>query len=812
MTISSTTRRAGPYQGDGVTTTFAFAFKVFQASDLDVIETVIQTGTDLAPLVLGSDYSVSLNADQNNNPGGTVTLLAGALSTLNELTITSSISALQGASIANQSGFYPQVIENSLDYLTILVQQLLQTAGRSIQVPLSDGALNALPPAAQRLGQALVFDGVTGQPTVGTAISQTLSQNQIAYFGADTGAANAYVVAPVSAVGVQLIAGLTVSFSPVNANTGASTLNVSGLGAKSIVLPNGSALPANALIAGGIVTAKYTGSAFQLVGSGITPNELRTAAEIAAGVTPTNYYYPADPYIDPRRYGADPTGVSDSTVAVQTAINVAYQAKGTVWIGNGCNFLCGALSLTMTGNQGTLGLRILGSSRNGSTITANNPVGAQLTIQGATPSGAPTPAQIVIENLSISGPGGANPTPNGLVLQGVADFLISNVTLSGYNANLYLNSALTGTVFRSAIYGGRYGILAREDGAGSGNNLVHIQDTIVDSAQLWGIDFGSGDRLKISGCDIEGNGQHTAFTFTAGLASNSTSGTLSTPWALPSAQYPVYFSDGEVRMVTMTNGATTATWTTGLTSSVTANAAFATGALVIRNTVNFGVGYATIDIDGCWFEVNNGQTMAVESTSHLFLAIRDCNFYSDYNGQCLLIAGAQSVLIENSIAPSGGTPAVWNISVTNLTLRNVACGTLTDTSATPFYFNVSTSGGAYTLGRPDTSVTLTLTGCTTSPTQNPTITQQGPEISIAFSPGLSATSNSTACTLTGLPSKYQPSTNQNVPVCVNDNSAAVISGADLVPASGTITFDRTFTASGVKGLQNGTTIRYRLSA
>lgn len=51
----------------------------------------------------------------------------------------------------------------------------------------------------------------------------------------------------------------------------------------------------------------------------------RTAAEIAAGVTPTNYTY-APGYVE--RYGADPTGASDSGVAFRAACSVALQTGG----------------------------------------------------------------------------------------------------------------------------------------------------------------------------------------------------------------------------------------------------------------------------------------------------------------------------------------------------------------------------------------------------------------------------------------------------------------------------------------------------
>jgi len=43
----------------------------------------------------------------------------------------------------------------------------------------------------------------------------------------------------------------------------------------------------------------------------------QTAAEISAGVTPSNYGYQPG---DVRRYGADATGSADSTTAIQSAV------------------------------------------------------------------------------------------------------------------------------------------------------------------------------------------------------------------------------------------------------------------------------------------------------------------------------------------------------------------------------------------------------------------------------------------------------------------------------------------------------------
>lgn len=127
MTISSTNRKAGPYAGNGSTTIFPFAFKVFSASDLYVVTTTALGA--VLPLETGTDYSVNLNADQDDNPGGTIAL-SSALASGDSLAITSDIQPLQPVELTNAGGFYPRVINDALDRLTILVQQLI-TSGIS---------------------------------------------------------------------------------------------------------------------------------------------------------------------------------------------------------------------------------------------------------------------------------------------------------------------------------------------------------------------------------------------------------------------------------------------------------------------------------------------------------------------------------------------------------------------------------------------------------------------------------------------------------------------------------------------------------
>ena len=176
MTISSQIRQAGPFIGSGVSTAFPFTFKVFASSDLYVVRLDTSTGLQTV-LALTTDYTVTLNADQNVSPGGTLTLPA-VLDTGYTLTITSSVPYLQPTDLTNQGGFYPSVITDALDRLTIFVQQIVGGLTKSLRFPLSDAtSINAeLPTASARALKYMAFDS-TGAPiaTAGTTDSTPIS-------------------------------------------------------------------------------------------------------------------------------------------------------------------------------------------------------------------------------------------------------------------------------------------------------------------------------------------------------------------------------------------------------------------------------------------------------------------------------------------------------------------------------------------------------------------------------------------------------------------------------------------------------------
>ncbi len=113
----------------------------------------------------------------------------------------------------------------------------------------------------------LVYDGTNfilpALPGPSPASMAAAIQAQAGNYAVDTGAANALVVAPTPAV-TALVAGLTLRVQVKAANSGATTIAVSGLAAVAVHQQDGNPLQANALRPGGVFDLVYDGTAFQL--------------------------------------------------------------------------------------------------------------------------------------------------------------------------------------------------------------------------------------------------------------------------------------------------------------------------------------------------------------------------------------------------------------------------------------------------------------------------------------------------------------------------------------------------------------------
>lgn len=89
-----------------------------------------------------------------------------------------------------------------------------------------------------------------------------IQQQGLTYF-ADTGVVNSYIGTPVPAW-TSYQAGQTISLNIKTTNSGASVLNVSGLGAKTVLNSTLSVLPASSVIVSEVATFVYDGTQFQL--------------------------------------------------------------------------------------------------------------------------------------------------------------------------------------------------------------------------------------------------------------------------------------------------------------------------------------------------------------------------------------------------------------------------------------------------------------------------------------------------------------------------------------------------------------------
>ena len=167
MTISTTVRKAGPYTGNAVTTSFAFAFKVFDETDVVVTQT--EGGVETVK-TLTTHYTVSLNADQNANPGGSVVMLS-APTALQTITLTSDVPLTQGIELTDLGAFYPSILNDGFDRATIQIQQLGEIIGRALTLPTTASGVDTQLPLPEA-GYLIGWDGAgTGLQNYANTVS-----------------------------------------------------------------------------------------------------------------------------------------------------------------------------------------------------------------------------------------------------------------------------------------------------------------------------------------------------------------------------------------------------------------------------------------------------------------------------------------------------------------------------------------------------------------------------------------------------------------------------------------------------------------
>lgn len=156
-------RLAGPFTAEGATN-LPFGFKIFDPTDVFVAASTDPNVSSMA-LVYGKDYSVTMNADQDTVPGGTV-VLNSPISSGQVVVIGSAVAYTQNTQLTNFSRFPPEIINESLDRIVVQIQQLVELTGRTISLPPTssltvseflDNLLNAAKDAANSADEAAQY-------------------------------------------------------------------------------------------------------------------------------------------------------------------------------------------------------------------------------------------------------------------------------------------------------------------------------------------------------------------------------------------------------------------------------------------------------------------------------------------------------------------------------------------------------------------------------------------------------------------------------------------------------------------------------
>lgn len=156
----------------------------------------------------------------------------------------------------------------------------------------------------------------------GTVPADVVRQSGAQIYGVDNGTSDAYAFSMTPTL-LAYVAGESFNFFANSANTGASTVNIDGLGVKNLTLPNGSALPTNYIAGGSLVHIVYDGTKFQVLSansSGGGGASAATQADQEAATSTTIYVSPGRQQyhpLSPKAWGyIQPTGTLSASYGI----------------------------------------------------------------------------------------------------------------------------------------------------------------------------------------------------------------------------------------------------------------------------------------------------------------------------------------------------------------------------------------------------------------------------------------------------------------------------------------------------------------
>jgi len=476
----------------------------------------------------------------------------------------------------------------------------------------------------------------------------------------------------------------------------------------------------------------------------------QTAAEAAAGVTPTNYEYEPG---DVRRYGAIGDGVTDDIAAFREAYSVLNGNGGEIYVpGSASHYICsGSLDLSTNTDQ----VIIRGDNDRASIIEYT---GSSTFITGSDPG-------LYLQDIGIEG------------------------TTSG--SQIYTTGAIAINTSNN-VKAHRVRFARWDEVFNHGGGFYHkFVDCIFDRCKRFFGSF-SSNNLSLHACKLT--------RFEEGIQCNGGQG----PVSLIGCSIERWFTS----VVQVEAGAS---FSVNLTDCYVENAAPSESTLDgiggDGDTFNDGNTDLIVAGDGALVTLK-GNMIATKGLRRIVNQSGASNSNS-YSRNTLYSTGSDNKSDTFYVLGTTVTGLIvdylsgsWSGTYISSTVGNRSLTLYDPTLSSNNWRSVEGIGvvrkGAYT---------GTLTGCTTSPTVEVEYERQGDDVKLTIPSDLTATSNANTCTITGAPTDIQPGGVRDMVGIVTDNGTAQIDGIDMTVGTirGELGLSSTgFTTSGTKGFPRQT--------